>query len=72
MLTEAGLSFLGIGAMGEVSWEYLLHNAQPFLCDARWMRLFPGLAITSTVLVLGLTTLVGKEDIWKVLGLRAR
>ncbi|HSF15138.1 MAG TPA: ABC transporter permease [Vicinamibacteria bacterium] len=49
MLTEAGLSFLGLGSLQRVSWGYLLRNAQPFLLDAWWMSVFPGLAMTITV-----------------------
>ena len=55
MLTEAGLSFLGIGSLERVSWGYLMQNAQPFLRDAWWMGVFPGLAMTATVTVIAFT-----------------
>lgn len=55
ILTEAGLSFLGLGDPNTVSWGYLLNNAQPFLRRAWWLPLFPGLAIVITVLGISLT-----------------
>lgn len=45
ILTEANLSFLGLGDPDMVSWGQLLFSAQPFLNQAWWMALFPGLAI---------------------------
>jgi peptide/nickel transport system permease protein len=72
MLTEAGLSFLGIGVPLEVSWGYLLQNAQPFLRQAWWMAVFPGIAITATVLALSLASLLGKDALFRVLGQRIR
>lgn len=61
MLTEAGLSFLGIATSSGVSWGYLLQNAQPFLREAWWMAVFPGLAITTTILVLSLASMLGRR-----------
>lgn len=49
ILIEAGLSFLGLGDRGLVSWGYMLNNAQPFLQLAWWMSVFPGLALLLTV-----------------------
>ena len=63
MLTEAGLSFLGIGSLEHVSWGYLLQNAQPFLRDAWWMAVFPGLAMTLAILALALIALLGEADV---------
>ena len=54
ILTEAGMSYLGLGDPNLVSWGYLLNNAQRFLYQAWWMSLFPGLAIVITILGLGL------------------
>ena len=54
ILTEAGLSFLGLGDPRAATWGYMLYNAQPFLRYAWWMALFPGLAITLVVLGLNL------------------
>lgn len=56
ILTEAGLSFLGLGDPNTISWGYLLNNAQPFIRRAWWLPVFPGLAIVITVL--GLTLLL--------------
>jgi peptide/nickel transport system permease protein len=50
ILTEANLSFLGLGDPDMVSWGQLLFLAQPFLNQAWWMALFPGLAILFTTL----------------------
>lgn len=50
MLTEASLAFLGLGDPNNISWGYLLNNAQPFLRTAWWLALFPGLAIVLAVL----------------------
>ncbi len=54
ILTEAGLSFLGLGDPNTISWGYLLNNAQPFIRRAWWLAVFPGLAIVATVLGLSL------------------
>lgn len=50
MLVEASLAFLGLGDPNNISWGYLLRNAQPFLRLAWWMSLFPGVAIGTAVL----------------------
>jgi peptide/nickel transport system permease protein len=54
ILTEASLSFLGLGDPNTISWGYLLNNAQPFIRRAWWLPVFPGLAITMSVLGLSL------------------
>ncbi|MCC7046061.1 MAG: ABC transporter permease [Alphaproteobacteria bacterium] len=50
ILTEASLSFLGLGDPDMVSWGQLLFIAQPFLNQAWWMAVFPGAAILLTTL----------------------
>lgn len=50
ILVEAGLSFLGLGDRNQVSWGYMLNNAQPFLRLGWWMSVFPGLALLITVM----------------------
>lgn len=50
ILAEAGLSFLGLGDPAVISWGALLGGAQHFVREAWWMSVFPGLAITLTVL----------------------
>lgn len=54
ILIEAGLSFLGLGDRNLPSWGYLIYSAQPFLRQAWWMALFPGVAVTLTVVGLNL------------------
>ncbi len=54
ILTEAGMSYLGLGDPNLMSWGYLLNNAQRFLFRAWWLSVFPGLAIVVTVLGLAL------------------
>lgn len=52
VLTEAGLSFLGLGDPDKWSWGAILHNAQRsgVLGSAWWTALFPSLAILVLVL----------------------
>jgi peptide/nickel transport system permease protein len=57
ILTEAGLSFLGLGDPTVMSLGTMLHNAQDFITRAWWMMLFPGLAIFIIALAI---TLVGE------------
>lgn len=54
ILAEAGLSFLGLGDPSVVSWGALLGGAQHFVREAWWMSVFPGVAITITVLACNL------------------
>jgi peptide/nickel transport system permease protein len=54
ILVEAGLSFLGLGDRTVVSWGNMLNNAQPLLRVAWWAAVFPGLAITLTVIAANL------------------
>lgn len=49
ILLEAGLSFLGVGN-AETSWGRLLQSAQEHMRDAWWLALFPGVALTVTLL----------------------
>jgi peptide/nickel transport system permease protein len=50
ILVEASLSFLGLGDRSQMSWGYMLNNAQPFLRIAWWMSVFPGAALALAVL----------------------
>jgi peptide/nickel transport system permease protein len=54
ILVESGLSLLGLGDPTVISWGTLLGAAQRFVREAWWMSLFPGLAITLTVLACNL------------------
>ena len=51
ILTEAWLSFLGLGAQAPLaSWGSMITAAQPFIYTRPWICLCPGLAIVVTVL----------------------
>jgi peptide/nickel transport system permease protein len=55
ILAEAGLSFLGAGTPPSVpSWGNILAEGRQYMIDAPWIMLFPGLAISITVLGLNL------------------
>jgi peptide/nickel transport system permease protein len=55
MLGEAGLSFVGVGIQPPLpSWGNILGDARVFIREAPWMLLFPGAAISLTVLSLNL------------------
>ncbi|WP_206673535.1 ABC transporter permease [Pseudactinotalea terrae] len=50
ILTEASLSFFGLGDPNVVSWGGMLQQAQQYLRSAWWMAVFPGIAIAVLVL----------------------
>jgi len=50
IITEAGLSFLGLGDLQAGSWGIMLQDAQRFLRDGWWLSVFPGLGIALSVL----------------------
>jgi peptide/nickel transport system permease protein len=51
ILAEAGLSFLGLGVTPTTpTWGLILSDARSFFSRAWWLAVFPGLAITLTVL----------------------
>lgn len=51
ILSEAGLSFLGLGVQPPAaSWGGMLAYGRPFMTSAWWWGLFPGLALALTVL----------------------
>ncbi|HEU4808600.1 MAG TPA: ABC transporter permease [Homoserinimonas sp.] len=50
ILTEASLSFFGLGDPNLVSWGGMLQQAQQYLSQAWWMAVFPGVAIALVVL----------------------
>lgn len=54
ILTEASLSFFGLGDPNFISWGGMLFQAQAYLRSAWWMAVFPGLAIAAVVLALNL------------------
>jgi peptide/nickel transport system permease protein len=51
VLTEASLSFLGLGVQPPTpSWGEMLSASRTFMQDAPWGAIFPGIAISATVL----------------------
>jgi peptide/nickel transport system permease protein len=53
MLAEAGLSFLGVGADATTpTWGTMINEGTQYVDKAGWIILFPGMAITLTVLSL--------------------
>ena len=55
MLTQAALSFLGIGVDPRApSWGAMLDGGRRYLQNAWWIATFPGLAIATTVLAVNL------------------
>lgn len=50
ILTEAGLSFLGLGDPNVVSWGRMVYDGRTYLASAWWISTFPGLAIVVTVM----------------------
>ncbi|MGQ0569483.1 MAG: ABC transporter permease [Armatimonadota bacterium] len=55
ILAEAGLSFLGVGASPEEpTWGNVLAEGRQYLQNAPWITLFPGMAISLTVLGINL------------------
>jgi peptide/nickel transport system permease protein len=50
IVTAAGLSFLGLGAQPPTpEWGIILSEGRNFLATAWWIAVFPGLAITTSV-----------------------
>ena len=54
IVSEAFLSFLGLGDPGAPSWGLLLQQGQLFLQQAWWLTTLPGLALAMTVLGMNL------------------
>jgi peptide/nickel transport system permease protein len=54
ILTESGLSFLGLGDPNLVSWGYMIGVARTVLRSAWWMAAIPGVMILVTVLAINL------------------
>ena len=54
ILTESGLSFLGLSDPNVISWGYMIGVGRTVLRDAWWMPAIPGVAILITVLCINL------------------
>jgi peptide/nickel transport system permease protein len=53
MLTEAGLSFLGLGVQPpDITWGLMVANGKNYLSTAWWLAFWPGLAIMLTTISL--------------------
>lgn len=50
ILTEASLSFLGLGDPSIVSWGQMIHQGKSYLTSAWWISAFSGIAIVITVI----------------------
>lgn len=51
IISEAGLSFLGLGARSDqITWGFMISMARPYIRYAWWSITFPGLAIVVVVL----------------------
>ena len=49
ILLEAGLSYLGLGAIEKPSWGSMIAEGQPYFAAAPWITLAPGVAIVLAV-----------------------
>jgi peptide/nickel transport system permease protein len=54
ILTEAALSFLGLGDRNHMSWGFMIGAARTMLREAPWLSVMPGVAILVTVLAINL------------------
>ena len=54
VLTEASLSFLGLGDPNVVSWGQMINSGRNYITHAPWVSLYAGVAIVITVLVFNL------------------
>ncbi len=51
ILTEASLSFLGLGDPNIISWGQMIYEGKPYITNAWWIATFAGLAIIITVTI---------------------
>ena len=49
ILTEASLSFLGLGDPNIISWGQMIYTGKSYITSAWWISTFPGIAIVITV-----------------------
>ncbi|UTC66644.1 ABC transporter permease [Treponema denticola] len=49
ILTEAGLSFLGLGDPNIISWGQMIYQGKPYITTAWWISTFAGIGIVVTV-----------------------
>lgn len=54
IVTEAGLSYLGLADSNWISWGKLIQNGQAFINHGWWLSFFPGLALVATCIGIAL------------------
>jgi len=78
ILTESGLSFLGLGIQPPAfSWGAMVANGRSFLQTAWWLSVFPGIMIilatlSLTLLSSWLRTVNDPQQRWRLEGKRSR
>ena len=60
ILTEAGLSYLGLADPNWISWGKLIQNGQTFVNHGWWLAVFPGIALVLTCV--GVAFVLGAAD----------
>ena len=50
ILTEASLSFLGLGDVNVISWGQMIYDSKSYITSAWWIATFAGIAIVLTVI----------------------
>ena len=50
ILTEASLSFLGLGDVNVISWGQMIYDGKSYITSAWWIATFAGIAIVLTVI----------------------
>lgn len=54
IVTEAGLSYLGLADPNWISWGKLIQNGQAFMVQGWWLSFFPGFALVTTCIGIAL------------------
>ena len=55
IIAESALSFIGLGVQPPTpSWGSMINKGREYITTAWWLTLYPGLAMTLTVMALGL------------------
>ena len=52
ILTEASLSFLGLGDVNVISWGQMIYDGKSYITSAWWIATFAGIAIVLTVITI--------------------
>lgn len=55
VLTEAALSFIGLGDPNAVSWGQMINDGRNYMFNAPWVSVLAGIAVVITVLIFNLT-----------------